>query len=326
MPITTRAAEAKIFAEDYNRLQQKVTSILGQGGGIYGTDYGYGQTTVSTQVIGATAPDNNTGDLATVEQMNNLRIDMMKCWQHQTSDPFPINSVKVTDTIEAGSASAPLAGTGNTTYNDYTFVVNYIDTNRLTATPSAMSLISDKAALSFTNWNNFKTHDVTVTFTDSNHKRYFFNAGGEIRISAVHSGSHVVNSKPWAWQNLLSSSGILIYNYSNYAASTSAPAVLANYTQNNSVVYGENYYKILSSAPSANSVFFRMIFHDVDTGDQQGGSQPGPAVDENVTGTTTSSVSIYYPTGTAVDPENGTSYTGVSLNQPVVTSLQGTVY
>ena len=79
MPITTRTAQEKIFAEDYNRLQQKVTSILGQGGGIYGTDYGYGQPTVSTQVIGATSPDNNTGDLVTIEQMNNLRIDIMKC-------------------------------------------------------------------------------------------------------------------------------------------------------------------------------------------------------------------------------------------------------
>jgi hypothetical protein len=326
MPITTRAADTTIFAEDYNRLQEKVTSILGQGGGIYGTDYGYGQTILSSQVIGATSPNNNTGDFVTSQQMNDLRIDIMKCWQHQTSDAFPINSVLTSDTIEAGDVSSPISGVNNKTYNDYTFVVNYIDTNRLTASPSAMSLITDKAALSFTNWNNFKTHDVTVSFTDSNHKRYFFNAGGEIRISAVHSGSHVVNSKPWAWQNLLSASGVLIYKYTDYAASSSAPAILANYTQNNSVVYGENYYKVLGSAPASNTLFFRMIFHDVDTGDQQGGVQPGPAVDENVTGTTTSSVSIYYPTGTAVDPENGTSHTGVTLSQPVVTSLQGTVY
>lgn len=326
MPITTRAAEATIFAEDYNRLQEKVTSILGQGGGIYGTDYGYGQTILSSQVIGATAPNNNTGDLVTVQQMNDLRIDIMKCWQHQTSDAFPLHSVNTTDTVEAGDVSSPLSSSSNKTYNDYTWVVNYIDTNRLTASPSSMSLIADKATLSFSNWNNFITHDVTVTFTDSNHKRYFFNAGGEIRINAVHSGSHSVNSKPWAWQNLLSSAGVLVYKYTDNVGSTSAPAVLANYTQNNSVVYGENYYKIIGSAPSSNTLFFRMIFHDVDTGDQQGGFQPGPAVDENVTGTTTSSISIYYPTGTAVDPEDAASYTGVTLAQPVVTSLQGTVY
>ena len=323
MPITTRAAEATIFADDYNRLQEKVTSILGQGGGIYGTDYGYGQTVVSSQVIGATSPNNNTGDLVTVQQMNDLRIDIMKCWQHQTADGFPLHSVNTTDTVEAGDVSAPISSSGNKTYNDYTWVVNYIDTNRLVASPSAMSLISGKAELAFTNWNNFRTHDVTVTFTDSNHKRYFFNAGGEIRISASHAGSYATNSKSWTWQQLLSNAGILTYKYTDNVAISSAPSVLLNKNATTSAVYGENYYKILGSAPSSNTLFFRMIFHDVDVGDRVGAGAP---VDENVSGTTTSSVSIYYPTGSVVDPEDATTYTGVTLNQPVVSSLQGTVY
>jgi hypothetical protein len=323
MPITAKTTGNTIFADDYNKLQEKVKSILGAGGGIYGNDYGYGQTVKSSQVIGATSPNNNTGDLVTVEQMNDLRMDIMTCWQHQTTDIFPINSVTSIDTVSAGDTSAPLLGQDNKTYNDYIFCVNYIDTNRLTASPTAMSLISGKAELGFTNWNNFKTHDVTVTFLDSSHKRYFFNAGGEIRISAVHAGSFIVNSKAWSWQQLLANAGVLTYKYTDNVAISSAPTVLLNKTATNSVVYAENYYKILGSAPASNTLFFRIIFHDVDVGDRVGAGAP---VDENVSGTTTSSISLYYPTGTVQDPEDSQYYEGVKLEQPTITSLQGTVY
>lgn len=327
MPIAYRTSGQPIYADDYNRLQEKVASILGAGGGIYGTDYGYGQTLQSSQVIEPTVGVPNTGDLVTKEQMNQLRTDIMKVWYHQTSDEFPLNTVTVTDTVTAGGTNTVLSEEVSKTYNDYTFVVNSIDTNRRIAAPTAMTLQSDIAVYQVSNWNNFKTHDVTVTFLDSNHRRYFFNAGGEIRIAASLNGSWNVNTKSYVWQQLLGQAGVYICGYNINTQLTSAPQQLFYTSPTSSAVYSENYYKIVGSSLSSNTIFFRIVFHDVDVGDQQNaGAQPGPAEDENVNGTTSSTISLYYPTGVVVDPELGTTMDGVKINKPTITSIQGTVY
>lgn len=323
MPINYKASGATIYAEDYNRLQTKVAAILGQGGGIHGADYGYGQTIKSSQVSAV-------NDLVTVEQMNNLRQDIMTCWFHQTSDAFPLLSVASTDTITAGAGttSAIISEAVNKTYNDYTWVVNKIDIERLSATPGSMNLVNDKASMSFSNWNSYRVHEVVVTFIDSNHKRYFFNSGGEIRLQSQHVGSFPSTSKPYIWQELLSSAGVTKFGYDDYISSTSAPSVLLLENPNASAVYAENYYKIYSSAPSASTLLFKIVFNDADTGDRPVNSGPPPygaLVDENVTGTTKSTLSIYYPSMTYVDPRaTANSYTGVTLTVPNTTSRQGT--
>ena len=68
---------------------------------------------------------------------------------------------------------------------------------------------------------------------------------------------------------------------------------------------------------------FRVIFHDVDVGDQTG---IGGGVDENVSGTTISTASIYHASGSPIDPENSESIVGVRVKSPIVASAQGTVY
>jgi len=328
MPIAYRVVGNTIYASDYNRLQEKISSILGAGGGSYGFDYGYGQPLASSQVIGSTASNNNTGDLVTVKQMNDLRLDIMKCWHHQTMEPFPLSTVATDDVVRSGPLTDAVLGQVNQSYNDFTFCVNQVDANRLFVNPAAMSLIANKVEMSFTNWNNYKTHEITVTFSDSNHRRYFFNAGGEIRITASHPGSYTINTKSWVWQTLLANAGMVRFNYdNNRAAVSSAPAILFyKSASGSSVVYAENYYKVLVASPADNVLLFRIIFHDVDVGDQVGGSQPGPPVDENVTGTTKSTMSLYYPSGIVVDPEDNQAYNSVVLNQPLITSLQGSVY
>ena len=88
-------------------------------------------------------------------------------------------------------------------------------------------------------------------------------------------------------------------------------------------VYSENYYKVIGSAISQNILLFRVIFHDVDTGDQRG---LGPGVDENILGTTTSTAAVYHASGSIVDPENSATVNGVRVKSPIVASAQGTVY
>ena len=244
MPIAYRSSGNTIYAEDYNRLQEKVQSILGIGGGIYGNDYGYGQTTLSSQVQGS--------ELVTATQMNELRTDILRLWQHQTGDTFPVNSVNTTDTIESGSATESLNDGINKTYNDYTFSVNAVDTNRLNVNAAAMTLVANAASFSFSNWNNFKTHDITITFDDSSHRRYFFNTGGQIRISANIPGSWASGSKTNTWQNLLAIAGTYSFTYIENQTISSAPAVLVLKNPVAGGGYSENYYKVIGSAISQN--------------------------------------------------------------------------
>ena len=63
---------------------------------------------------------------------------------------------------------------------------------------------------------------------------------------------------------------------------------------------------------------FKIIFHDVDAGDQTG---IGAAVDENVSGVTSSSVGVYYPSHSFTD--NSINHTGVTLESPTLSSAQG---
>jgi len=320
MPIGYKVVGTTIYAEDYNRLQKKTAAILGQGGGVHGADYGYGQPVKSSQVIGSGSTP-GSGDLVTVEQMNDLRIDVMKCWTHQTRDAFVLSEVGNTDIVQAGSASETLSNSINKTYNDYTYAVNYIDTNRMKADAAAMNLVNNKASITFSNWNNFRTHDIHVTFKDANHRRYFFNAGGELRITAQHTGSWTAQSKSFIWQKLLSESGVITFSFAENATVTTAPKALLYKSPTASPVYSENYYKVLGSAVTGNQLFFRAIFHDVDVGDRTG---LGASVDENVIGSTVSTVGVYYPTHKFND--GSTAHTGVTVDMPVISSTQGNVY
>jgi hypothetical protein len=317
MPILTVAQGATIYAEDYNRMQGKVAAILGQGGGVSGADYGYGQAVISSQVV-SSGPVAGSGDLVTAQQLNDLRTDIQKCWIHQTDNAFPLSEVKVTDVVASGSTTSAVSSTINKNYNDYIWAVNNIDTNRLSANPATMTLEVDAAFQSFSNWNNFRVNDVVVTFNDPNAKRYFFNAGGEFRISSSHVGSSVAGSKAYNWQQILANAGVIIVKYADITSLTSAPVILHHGYGMAGSVYAENYYKIIASAPSANQLMFKILFHDVDAGDQTG---IGPAVDENVSGVTSSSVGVYYPSHSFTD--SLINHTGVTLESPTLSSSQG---
>lgn len=318
MPILTVAQGATIYADDYNRMQTKVAAILGQGGGVNGADYGYGQTLTSSQVV-SSGSNPGSGDLVTAQQLNDLRLDILKCWLHQTGDTFPLAEVAITDVVTAGSSSSALSGTINKNYNDYIWAVNTIDTNRLQANPATMALQVDAATQSYSDWNNFRVNDVTVTYNDPNARRYFFNTGGEIRLSSSHVGSSTAGTKSYNWQQILANAGVISITSSDVDSLTSAPVTIYEGHGSGSV-YAENYYKVQASSPNDSQLMFKIIFHDVDTGDQTG---VGAAVDENVEGTTTSSVSIYYPSHSFTD--NSETFTGVTLATPTVSSTEGTL-
>lgn len=297
-----------IYAADYNSIQSATEFLLGTGL----ADSGYGQTITSAQTTG--------GAKVTVSQWNNLRSDLLKIRQHQTGVDQAANlSIPTTDLLIDDAFA-----------NQYKDFGNVCNTNRLTIAANQGTL-SDlfTPATRTTAWNGVITHTVTVTFASSNAARFFFNAGGQFRFSASRSGGTVSN-KNTAWTTMLSDMGTITFNSSgtNYSGSgaTTVATTTGWYginTSNTTVflkpsaagVYVENDYNIQvrkdANDNTASILYFTIQFRDDDTGDQVTGgvggggvdglfAPLGPAVDESVDGTLTSTVKLFLPTGTNV--------------------------
>jgi hypothetical protein len=171
-------------------------------------------------------------------------------------------------------------------------------------------------------WNGTISNVVTVTGSTGGagsvaNMRYFFNAGGSLRLSASRAGGSA-GSKDDTWTTMLSQSGTISMNYTttSYDGSNgtaynigfqtlttsdqtifwkAAPA--GNYAENDFYIYARK------SADSS-QVIFTFRFQDDDVGDQQGGYLPGPQVDENVNAvggsTLNTTVAMFRPSGSYV--------------------------
>ena len=78
-----------------------------------------------------------------------------------------------------------------------------------------------KKSKTFSNWNNFRSHDMTVTFRDPIIED-IFNAGGEIRVTAQHTGTWVASPKSFIWQKLLADSGVVTFDFDDNIEATTA--------------------------------------------------------------------------------------------------------
>jgi len=308
MAISNVLQGGSINATDYNNLQSKVASILGTGSG----DYGYGQTVVSSQVSATNFPS-TIGDLVTATQMDNLKADIQKCWVHQTANTFSLGDINAGDEITAGT------GTTTKTHNQYISYVNTIDTNRLpTVSLNASQMTttqSVRADQRTADWNNFINYIFRVEFTNDNHRRHFFNTGGQIRISLSMSNIPANTDprylKSYNWQQILNNVGIVTFGFSQNQSTSTAYNII--YSSNsgdwNNTVYSENDVIVRVRAnPSTNILEFEVRLQDDDTGDQTG---IGPAQDEDVSGTITCSVDEFRATGSYVSISAPT-YTNVS--------------
>ena len=169
-------------------------------------------------------------------------------------------------------------------------------------------------------WNGVIAHSLTLSFTDTLRARYFFNAGGQIRFTASRTGA-AATTKDTDWTNVLSSMGTIRMDHNSTAflagGSGSGSArgfynlTVASqqiYSKGSSVyAYTENDYNIaagVNNSTTPSNIILRIEFRDDDTGNQPQpppGPPPfGPKVDETVTGTFTSTVFIFRPSGSNV--------------------------
>jgi len=290
-----KATGDTIYLADYNAIQTIVANVLGTGSGpaTLSSQAGYGQTVSSSQIAAGTA--------ITASQMQNLKTDLDKISYHQTFSASTAPSISAGGTISYSE------------WNTYKTQADTLNTNRF-ALSANQATATEGVAPTFANWNGLRTHTVTVTFADAANARYFFNAGGEIRIVPSHStigasGDYLIKGN--FWSSLFTTVGTVKFGYTNTTANvtgssigwyslTSSPQQVFLYTS--AATYIGNIFSIDASCNVANnstgtaSVLTLSIKYN-DAGYASSGLNN---FDEYVGGTTTSLIQHYRATGSNV--------------------------
>lgn len=189
-----------ITAADFNSIVADVNEVYADSHSGNTTEatanYGYGKTAVPTV---------SAGNLITAAGVNSLLTAIHECATHQGTS---VGSVPAS--VSAGTLITAYDGVGG-----LLDVVSNIRTNRLnvaagqtTTTSGGTKLISSRA----TAWTNTIVHEFTVTFSTYNAARYYFNTGGQIRLSADRTGG-TVNDQNTSWDAILSNMGTIIFGH-----------------------------------------------------------------------------------------------------------------
>jgi hypothetical protein len=203
-----------ILAADINAMLATVRSVYGTGTG----NFGYGQTAITQNDVVA-------GQAIDADEWTNLRAMVEVCAVHQGT---AIATLPTTGQFTAGqTVFAHEADAPSSNAKDLNSFVAAISTNRLTAAAGSMTLTSGAHTVTrATTWNASIATTIDVGFGSENAARYYFNAGGQIRIRGGHptgGGSQDVN-----WRTILTSAlGTLTINASSVSITGSSTGAVA---------------------------------------------------------------------------------------------------
>ena len=174
-----------ITAARYNNLQSRVATILGTGSG----DDGYGQALNSNQVGVSTN--------ITASHMSTLYTDIANGRVHQTGTaPSEIAIITQGSTI-LDSDTVNKKGVAQ-----FENLTTTLENEKFQIHSSQATAEAAKTAQYSSAWNGTLVHLLDVTFTDADHRRQFFNAGGEVRFASniTYLGS---SAKTIDWMGML---------------------------------------------------------------------------------------------------------------------------
>jgi len=300
-----------ITAAQFNGLQSRVNQLLGVGSG----DFGYGQSVSSSQVLSLTDPDIPDGDSVTAAQFNNIRSDLRTAFIHQNGTEIPINSFSAGDIIGADASGTDIEFDTNESFiilnedaskgfNDLLDTISDLEVNRFQIHPSQEQVQVRAADERTSDWNGTIVSAFTVSFTTANDRRFFFNSGGQIRISGtndLNTSDAPSQERDEGWNNLLENPGEIHFDYNsttitgqNTSGVSFPDGVVGNDNLTgtyqvifrkdaNSGTYGDSYWEIQAREDSATQLRFRIELVDAgpesddDAGDP--GSIPGGIVE-----------------------------------------------
>ena len=303
---------SKAYAAEYNSLYNSVNYVLGSGSGAYG----YGQTlnSITTSVT--------SSDRITRAHWANLRLDLLRIAGHQglaENGTWTVGTTSSIPTLPTVTSTTRISANIVNSFNNAISVLT-LSTN---AYKLAVGQYSDELLTSSTrstSWNGSINHYFTLNFGSADNARYFFNAGGSVRITPSmvlpNPNTGVGASINQDWYNLISGVGTIVFGYTDTTISgtqvssigfydlTSTPTQIytrTGGTQN--ATYAVNDYTVLvycdvlnNSGGTATSVTFRCQFND-----DKGYVDPlWPSGDEPITGSVTNSARMYRPSGANV--------------------------
>ncbi len=186
----TYAQGSLITAADYNAFRTSTLAVYGVGSG----DRGYGQSAIALPaVLGGSV------QLIASTEWTALRSALVVCENHPgRTDTTPPAALLLPGTLI--KASPPATG-------DFPGSITAADTNRLVA--PGLSMTTFAAVFSNTRstpWQTVISLTFTATFPSGNAARYFFNSGGQIRMTPSLSGG-AVNTQNTRWAAMLTAIG-----------------------------------------------------------------------------------------------------------------------
>ena len=229
------AVNSKIIQADYNDIRNKMVSILGSGSG----NFGWGQQARINSVAVA------EGNKVTINEWANLRYDVINAYKHINGSNPTTAQVAEGNTIRYTSTFTPDTGTLDVPQKQYDDWANNITTNRFTVA-AGESVVTAAISQTKTNaWNGTVSCVIGFYFGSANEARWFFNSGGQIRISAARTGG-TTSAQNTAWSNLLTAVGTQIFG-ANTPGTGTTPSDGLNWYRCTSTF--QTYYTGTASSP-----------------------------------------------------------------------------
>ncbi len=295
-----------IIATDYNVIQSKIALVMGDGSG----NKGYGQTLSSSQVA--------ANSKISAAQWNNLRSDIVRARQHQTGTTF--GSKAPGDSGYNSSTDLPIPSAANQVKESwraaYLSVATDADTNYLVSPPptsesSRTTLVTNQVRTAV--WNTTVQQTITITWSDANQARYFWNTGGQIEISSDFI-PRVAGNKNTTWATMLQNMGTVKISHNTTTVTGTATTISLGFynlgTVDNLLVqkdapagaYALNKFYIYGKVDSATDrkVLTLTLYWADDSVAPTSYPDPGFGIDEQVDGTLTSYIQCNRATGSNV--------------------------
>lgn len=303
---------ANITAARLNNLQNRISLIYGQGSG----QSGYGQTTLSSQV-------SSIEGVVQAEDLNSIYTDILNARVHQVG-PGDISIATVSDrNIIAEDTSNFIDDDGNVSSDpqgvkkgiqDFEDIMSQVEADKFKMHPSQASTALVLTDVRTASWNSLIYQTFTVTFDDADHRRHFFNSGGQIRLTASNSGARTPKGLDWA-KLLGANIGVISFGHSstqrngvditgkpgNYDLTSSFQDIYFKQGTGLSAegVYNGNTYTIKAREVSSSVLEFRVEFDDAVFDNR---------VDNNVDGRLESNVQLYIAKSSAVSVDAPSFY------------------
>ena len=265
---------ADITAARINNLQSSIALILGDGSG----QNGYGQVVTSL-------PVSNTGDVVEATDMNAIYADILKARVHQVG-PGDIGIAEVIQNLNivAEDTSSFIDNDGITSIDpdgtkkgivDFENLMTQVQADKALIHPSQAALEPGISSVRSSSWNGLIVHEIQVTFSSASARRFFFNTGGEIRLSANNTSAST--PKGLDWSQLCSQVGTIKFSAESTVSTTGGGTSIGNYnltasdqdiyqkigSGTYSAIYAGNIYTIKARSDIDTRIIFRVEFNDV---------------------------------------------------------------